>query len=196
MTRAYVFFPALLLLAAGLIGVSLLPVWRPAPRGAVGFAEPGRIDVSGPALNRLEIGPGAAVKFEGQGGRRSAIASAYTPQTSGATRENAAYLPVSESAAYQLAGARIRIRVLARPDRRRPTARFALGYRAGPDGVGGWMDFAPEPGADFTWYATEYEVPAQHAERDTLSDFVAIWADQDGLGRALEIRAIVVERLG
>lgn len=142
------------------------------------------------AVANLTATPGNGVSPAPGDGAATAIVTSrqVSPRPSGTTQ--AAYVVIDPATAQQLSGRMINVRLVARAAATNPTNRFALAYSAGPLGNSGWITFVPTD--QFQAYNFRLRVPAG---KDVGANYVGIWADVLGSGRALEVSDIGINIL-
>jgi hypothetical protein len=119
------------------------------------------------------------------GGRTAVIASTQqSPRASGTT--GGAYFAIDPATSQALSGHVVSIRVTARAPQASPSSRFAVAFSGNGLGDSGWITFVPT--ADFTTYDMRVGLPAAVGP----TDYVGIWADVYGLGKALEVSKVEI----
>jgi hypothetical protein len=119
------------------------------------------------------------------GGRTAVIASTQqSPRASGTT--GGAYFAIDPATSQALSGHVVSIRVTARAPQASPSSRFAIAFSGNGLGDSGWITFVPT--ADFKTYDLRVGLPAAVGP----TDYVGIWADVYGLGKALEVSKVEI----
>lgn len=100
--------------------------------------------------------------------------------------KDVAYIPLSTDLQMAFAQKNLKITVSARsaPENGSPTLR--LQYSAGSDGSSEWLPFLLTP--EWEDYIFNYTPPPSEGDRGL--DYLAIWADPDGLGRGVEVQRV------
>jgi hypothetical protein len=119
------------------------------------------------------------------GGRTVVIASTQqTPTAAGTT--GGAYFAIDPATSQALSGHVVSIRVTARAPQTSPSSRFAIAFSGNGLGDSGWITFVPT--TDFKTYDLRVGLPAAVGP----TDYVGIWADVYGLGKALEVSKVEI----
>ena len=122
----------------------------------------------------------------GKDGAPTVIISSRLQQPSAGGTTGGAYFALDPAASQALSGHAVAIRITARAAAANPTSRFALAFSGNGLGDSGWVTFVPT--ADFETYALRVALPAAVGP----SDYVGIWADVFGLGKALEVSKVEI----
>jgi len=110
------------------------------------------------------------------------------PKSSGAT--HGVFMQVSEAFEEAASGQQVRIRITARSAPKNGSESFGVAYSTHEVGNSGWHRFQAAP--EFQSQSFEYSVPPMQEGR---GDFVGIWADTSGSGRALIVESVTLEVL-
>lgn len=103
--------------------------------------------------------------------------------------KDVAYLPLSTDLQEAFAGKNLKVVIAARsaPENGAPAMRVQ--YSAGADGHSEWKSFLLTPEwENYTFYFTP-----PPSSGDLGLDFLAIWADPDGLGRGVEVQSVTLD---
>ena len=122
----------------------------------------------------------------GKDGSPTVIISSSLQQPSAGGTTGGAYFALDPAASQALSGHTVAIRITARAAAANPTSRFALAFSGNGLGDSGWITFVPT--ADFETYALRVALPAAVGP----SDYVGVWADVFGLGKALEVSKVEI----
>lgn len=189
-----IFFPLALLVAAGMVGIAIMPGVGRLPSGAVtgDGKDYSEITISGVYLNKVVAGGDATTRLiDGPGGRKQL----YIEVQAGALDEAPELGPHFRLAAdmeVQFSGYTVRCTVRARPADTRGALQMQANYSAGRVGESGWQVFDLQRGlADFSF---EYDVPL--AEGDQGVDYFGIRPVVPDKSRALIVEEVKFQRLG
>ena len=110
------------------------------------------------------------------------------PESSGRTQ--GVYMQVPEAFEEDASGQQVRISITARSAPANGSKSFAVAYSTREVGNSGWQQF--EASDVFETHSFQYSVnPMQEGQ----GDFVGIWADTSGSGRAIIVESVTVEVL-
>lgn len=189
-----IFFPLALLLAAGMVGVAIVPGIGRLPSGTVtGDGQNyNEITVSGVYLNKVIAGGDATTRLiEGPNGRKLLYIEAQAGMLDEAP-ELGPHFRLAADMEVQFSGATVRCTVRARPADTRGALQMELNYSAGRAGDSGWQVFDLQPG--FEDFSFEYDVPL--LEGDQSVDYFGIRPVVPDKSRALIVESVKFERLG
>ena len=98
------------------------------------------------------------------------------------------YFIVPEEIEQRVGGKTITVTVWAKSAADNPSPSFAVAYSTAAVGNSGWQTF--EPGTAVSAHRFDYEVPEPKGAPGR--DFIGIWADTDGKGRAIDVEGVEV----
>jgi hypothetical protein len=188
-----IFFPLALLVAAGMVGIALMPGIGRLPTGAVtgdgvNYSE---ITVSGDYLNKIVAGGDAVTRLiDGPDGRKQL----YIEVDAGvldAAPELGPHFRLAADMEVQFAGYTVRSTVRARPADTSGALQMETNYSAGRAGDSGWQVFDLERG--FQDFSFDYDVPL--IEGDQGVDYFGIRPVVPEKSRALVVEEVKFERL-
>jgi hypothetical protein len=108
-----------------------------------------------------------------------------------------AYVQLKPDVSSELKGKRVRVTIWARQASENPSTLFAIAYSHGAAGGSGWVAF--DPTKNIQPYSFVFKIPAAAAQatapQNNANDYVGVWSDVSGAGRALEVRLITVQAL-
>lgn len=99
-----------------------------------------------------------------------------------------AFLIIPKDVEQRVGGKTIAVTIWARASANKPSPSFAIAYSTAAVGNSGWQSF--KPGLDVEAYRFEYNVPVPKGAPGL--DFIGIWADTAGKGRAIEIMGLEI----
>ncbi|KCZ84845.1 hypothetical protein HAD_04160 [Hyphomonas adhaerens MHS-3] len=188
-----IFFPLALLVAAGLVGIAILPGVGRLPSGAVtgDGKNYNEITVSGIYLNKVVAGGDAETRLiDGPNGRKQLYIEVEAGTLEGAP-ELGPHFRLAADMEVQFAGYTVRSTVRARPADTRGALQMEANYSAGRAGDSGWQVFDLQPDAeDFSF---EYDVPVIEGEQGV--DYFGIRPVVPDKSRALIVEEVKFERL-
>ncbi len=185
------FYPLLVLVIAGIIGLGLLPGIRHTNLYPVDIVAEGYL-LEGADLQKLTAAPGTAISFvdgvadlpllavlSSNNPRRFAPASAGVFGTLGPNYEAG------------FGGHTLEITITARAGRAKPLDTFKAGYFTVGVGDSGWQNFTLSE--DFADY--KFTFKTNPPKGDPGNDFVGIWPGDAGTGETMELKSIRIEVL-
>ncbi|MAW85537.1 MAG: hypothetical protein CMJ42_03295 [Phyllobacteriaceae bacterium] len=98
------------------------------------------------------------------------------------------FVIVPEEIEQRVGGKTITVTVWAKSAADNPSPSFAVAYSTAAVGNSGWQTF--EPGTAVSAHRFDYEVPEPKGAPGR--DFIGIWADTDGKGRAIDVEGVEV----
>ena len=189
-----IFFPLALLLAAGMVGLAILPGVGRLPSGAVtgdgqNYDE---ITVTGDYLNKIIAGGDATTRLiDGPGGRKQLYIEAEAGMLDAAP-ELGPHFRLAADMEVQFSGFTVRCTVRARPADTRGALQIEANYSAGRVGESGWQVFDLQ--RDLQEFSFEYDVPL--AEGDQGVDYFGIRPVVPEKSRAVIVDEVKFQRLG
>lgn len=118
------------------------------------------------------------------------LLSSLEEQPSSAGRTGGAYVELPVDFEEAASGERIRVSVTARSAPENGAESFAVAFSTNEVGNSGWRTF--EADSEFQAFSFEYDV---NPMREGRGDFVGIWADTTGSGRAIIVESVTLEVL-
>lgn len=103
--------------------------------------------------------------------------------------QDVAYLPLSTDLEIAFAQRKLKITMTARSAPQNGSPAMRAEYWASGDGNSDWQSFLLTP--EWQDYTFTFTPPASENARSL--DFLAIWADPDGLGRGVEVQKVVFD---
>ena len=188
-----IFYPVAILLAIGMVMISLAKGWTE-PRcgpfgGANGPADYSLIILSGRDLCRMEATFGYELGLEDE--VLTIKADVDAPQSDA---QNNAHFRLGPDLEAAYAGHKIRSSFTVRPSGGFGAEAFEFNYSSGKPGNTGWqrIDLKPE----WDTYTAEIEVPRKIIENEIAFDYLAIRPVVPEKTRSIELREIRFRRLG
>jgi len=186
-----VFYPFILLIAAALAIAALVG----GPDRIVGFTgEPllgqDSLVARGPDLAAMRAADGLTVEFlpSAEDLNHARLRAFRRPEDGAASA--GVFLTISPRQESALSGRTVRVSILARARGAEATERFLAQYATSDSpGDSGWIAF--EPDAVFRTYSFTHAIPEKNGPPGL--DFIGVWPDPDGEGRALDIIQLSVE---
>lgn len=189
-----IFFPLALLVAAGMVGIAILPGVGRLPTGAVtGDGQNyNEITVKGAYLNKIIAGGDATTRLiDGPSGQKQLYIEAEAGVLDSAP-ELGPHFRLAADMEVQFSGFTVRCMVRARPADTHGALQMETNYSAGRVGDSGWQVFDLQ--RDFQDFSFEYDVPL--AEGDQGVDYFGIRPVVPEKTRALIVEEVRFERLG
>lgn len=187
-----IFFPLIILLAGGLIGLALSPQLNALPSGpvSVGNMDYSQVEVSGLELNRMLAGGEAAVTLERNGLNDAALEIVTTAGTLSGDPRLGPHFELAADLEVQFSGFEIEVLVTAKPGPERGALQMQVNYSTGRDGESGWQVFDLQP--DWETFSFTYRVPAKSGEN--ALDYLAIRPVTPDKSRSLLVERIEFRR--
>ena len=189
-----IFFPLALLVAAGMVGIAIMPGVGRLPSGAVtGDGQNyNEITVSGAYLNKVVAGGDATTRLiDGPKGRKQLYIE-VDADTLERAPELGPHFRLAADMEVQFSGFTVRCTVRARPADTRGALQMEANYSAGRVGDSGWQVFDLQ--REFQDYSFEYDVPVIEGEQGV--DYLGIRPVVPDKSRALIVESVKFERLG
>ena len=188
-----IFFPLALLVAAGMVGIAVMPGIGQLPTGAVtgDGVDYSEITISGDYLNKVIAGGDAVTRLiDGPGGKKQL----YIEAAAGAldvAPELGPHFRLAADLEVQFSGYTIKCTVRARPADNAGALQMETNYSAGRVGDSGWKVFDLERG--FQDFSFRYDVPLAEGEQGV--DYFGIRPVVPEKSRALIVEEVKFERL-
>jgi len=187
--RDLFFFGGAALLSALMIGGAMAHDPRSTASAplSVGSGQRDFVKVTGLDLNRFRQSRRDTVTFIRKNEQLSYIRLTSRRNTDLPTMaKDVAHLPLSTDLQIAFAQKNLKVTVLARSASENGSPAMRLQYSAGSEGNSEWQSFLMTP--EWEEYSFFYMPP--ESKGDLGLDFLAIWADPDGLGRGVEVRSL------
>jgi len=180
------FYPVLVLVIAGIIGLGLLPGIRHTNLNPVDIVVEG-YTLSGADLQKLTAAPGTEVSFvDGVGDLPLlAVLSANTPRRLAAASAGV-FGTLGPNYEAGFGGHTLEVTITAKAGRDKPLETFKAGYFTVGDGDSGWREFTLTE--DFAEHSFTFKT--NPPKGNPGNDFVGIWPGDDGTGATLELKSI------
>ncbi len=188
-----IFFPLALLVAAGMVGIAILPGVGRLPSGAVtGDGQNyNEIAISGAYLNKVVAGGDAETRLiDGPNGRKQLYIEVQAGTLEDAP-ELGPHFRLAADIEVQFSGYTIRCTVRARPADTRGALQMEANYSAGRAGESGWQVFDLQSGTQV--FSFEYDVPLVEGDRGV--DYFGVRPVVPDKSRGLIVEEVKFERL-
>lgn len=187
------FFPVIILLAAGLVALALVPQLGALPTGPLskGDGDYSQASYSGVQLNRVLAGGDANLSLV----REGTEAYLRIETLAGALPDDPVMGPHFELAAdleVQFSGFEIDVSVTAKPGMESGATQMMVNYSTGRDGESGWQVF--DLRRDWETFSFTYRVPVKTG--DNALDYLAIRPVTPDKSRSLLVSEVAFRRLG
>ena len=190
--RDLYFFGGAVLLSAALIGGAMAfdPRTEASSPLSVGIGQRDLVAVTGKDLNRFRQTRRDTVtlirKSETQTFLR--VTSRRNSDLPTAAKD-VAYLPISTDLQLAFAERNLKVTIVARSAPSNGSPAMRIQFSAGSEGNSDWRSFLLTP--EWENYTFYYKPPP--SKGDLGLDFLAIWADPDGLGRGIEVSKVLFD---
>lgn len=186
------FFGGAVLLSVVMIGGAMAydPRTRASAPLSVGVGQRNFISVTGQDLNRFRQTRRDTVTLIRKNEKVSYVRMTSRRNTDLPTvAKDVAYLPLSTDLQMAFAEKNLKVTISARSAHENGSPAMRLQFSAGSEGNSDWRSFLLTP--EWETYTFYYTPPA--SQGDLGLDFLAVWADPDGLGRGVEVQNVTFD---
>ncbi|MEM9740069.1 MAG: hypothetical protein AAF829_09385 [Pseudomonadota bacterium] len=167
-----IFFPLIVLFAAGLVALALSPQLNALPSGpvSVGDLNYNEVEVSGLELNRMKAGGDAQLVLQRDGPNQTALEIVTTAGLLSSDPRLGPHFELAADIEVQFSGFEIEVAVTAKPGEVSGALQMQVNYSTGREGESGWQIFDLQPG----WETFRFTYPVPVKSGENALDYIAI----------------------